>query len=306
MLTHAVFADLLLHADDELAALLGAAIVERRTIHEWPLSCVQRVSLEDGRTLVYKSQRQPTVEAAFYARAQSTLLPGHHSLGRLGDCDILTIDWIDAPLLRDVARSDADLIDHGRRVIAQIGRLQSDRRAERHGDSPTEIRGDSDDSGHLPVYLDVGSRERWREYAAVTLEKARTLVGDGRFRAIDLAAIARVASWSGAAEVLDAISASSRLTHGDLKSDQVFVTPDGYRVIDWQRPVIAPAELDLVSLLAEDRREPRPFVDVTIVQIFWFLRLGWAVEAQHDLFPDFAKGPFDTWAGRAVRRILHA
>jgi aminoglycoside phosphotransferase (APT) family kinase protein len=37
--------------------------------------------------------------------------------------------------------------------------------------------------------------------------------------------------------------------HGDLKADQVFVTRAGYRVIDWQRPVVAPPEVDLVSLL---------------------------------------------------------
>jgi hypothetical protein len=35
-----------LHSDSELAEVLGAGIVERQTIHEWPLSCVQRVVLE--------------------------------------------------------------------------------------------------------------------------------------------------------------------------------------------------------------------------------------------------------------------
>lgn len=286
MVKHAIFADLLLHADDELSRALGAGIVERRTIHEWPLSCVQRLSLDDGRTLIYKSQLPPTVEAAFYADAVSPLLPGHQSLGKLGACDTLVLDWIEAPLLRDVARRDTEMVEHGRRLIARIGEIRSER------------------GGDLPAYLDVGSIEAWRGNAATAMEKLRTLAGDGRFRAIDPDAVRAVGSWSTAREVLAAASASSRLTHGDLKGDQVFVTSDGYRVIDWQRPVIAPEEIDLVSLLIEEDMPPDRFIDVTIIRMFWFLRLCWAVEAQFDLFPRLTNGPFERWAERAVRHIL--
>ena len=80
MQTHPVFADILLHADDELAAALDSDIVERETIHVWPLSCVQRLLLGDGTRLIYKSQLPPTVEPEFYARAASPLLPGHRTL----------------------------------------------------------------------------------------------------------------------------------------------------------------------------------------------------------------------------------
>jgi hypothetical protein len=282
MLPHPLFADLLLHGDDELAEALGARIVGRATIHEWPLSCVQRLDLEDGRRLIYKSQRAPTVEAAFYARARSPLLPGHRALGRLGDCDILTIDWIEAPLLRTIAPRDIDLLAHGGRVIAEI--------AEIHGD--------------VPVHLDVGSVDAWRAHAAIALEKLRTLVSDGRFRSIDGSAVDRVTEWSTSSSVLDAVRTESRLAHGDLKSDQVFVTSEGYRVIDWQRPVIAPPQIDLVSLLVEDGRKPHPYFDATTIRIFWFLRLSWAIEAQFDLFPTLTGGPFNRWAARAVRHIL--
>jgi hypothetical protein len=66
--------DLWLDDDAELAALLGSAVVHRATLHEWPLSCVQRLRLADGRSLVYKVQGEPTVEPDFYARARSRLL----------------------------------------------------------------------------------------------------------------------------------------------------------------------------------------------------------------------------------------
>ncbi len=311
MLTHAVFTDLLLHSDDELAVLLGADLVERRTIHEWPLSCVQRIVLEDGRTLVYKSQRPPTVELPFYERADSSLLPTHRALGRLGDCDTMTMEWIDAPLLSTIATRDIDMADHGRRVMAAIAAIRPIDR-ERHGEG----------EGALPVYLDVGSREKWSANAHTALDKMRALVLDRRFASLTLDQIAALTTWSASAAVLDAIEANPRVTHGDLKGDQVFVMPAaadartdtdarsdadanaGYRVIDWQRPVIAPPETDLVSLLVEQHMQPYGFVDITIIRIFWFLRLCWAIEAQFDLFPDFSGGPFERWARRATRHIV--
>src|SRR6266849_4405267 len=121
MQTHPIFTNILMHSDDELAEALGVGIVERETIHAWPLSCVQRLLLADGTKLIYKSQLPPTVEPEFYERASSPLLPGHRMLGRLGDCGTMNFEWIDAPLLRDEARDEAELVDHGKQVVAQIG-----------------------------------------------------------------------------------------------------------------------------------------------------------------------------------------
>jgi hypothetical protein len=279
---HPVFPDIQLHSDEELAEALGAGIAERQTVHEWPLSCVQRLVLDDGTRLAYKSQLPPTVEAAFYERASSPLLPGGRPLGNLGACQTLAIDWIDAPSLRDVARDDAQLVAYGRRVLTQIG----------------AIRGD------LPVYLDVGSAGAWSAAAEVTLDKLRHLIRDRRFGLVDVDTAERVAAWTASGEVLARVADGSRVTHGDLKADQVFVTGDGYRVIDWQRPVVAPPEVDLVSLLVGERMSPRRFVDSTVVAIFWFLRLHWAVQAQFDLFPEFRGPLFDQWSAQAVRFLL--
>jgi len=288
MQTHPFFTNILMHSDDELAERLGVAIVERETIHEWPLSCVQRLLLADGAKRIYKSQLPPTVEPEFYQMASSPLLPGHCVLDRLGDCATMTFDWIDAPLLRDVAQGDAELVYHGRQVLEQIGEI----------------------SGNLPAYLDIGSADAWASVGERALAKLRQLVQDGRFRSTDLDAVDRVRNWARSVRVIDAVTEGPHIVHGDLTAEQVFVTGDGYRVIDWQRPVIGPPEVDLVALLVGavgDRGpalEPRRHVDAAVVGVFWFLRLHWAVEAQHDLFPDFRGGLFDQWAHEAITKIL--
>lgn len=287
MATHPFFTRLQTHSDEELSERLGLPITERETIHEWPLSWVQRLRLADGRRLIYKSQLPPTVEPEFYARASSSLLPGHRRLENLGECATMLFDWIDAPLLRDVAESDAALIDHGRRIVGQIGAI----------------------GGDLPVYLDIGSAEAWSSVGAVSLEKLRQLVLDGRFGSTDLDAVERVRRWAASPRIDETITRSPRVIHGDLTAAQVFVTEDGYRVIDWQRPVLGPPEVDLVALLvgevgrAGERVDPRRYVDGPVVGIFWFLRLCWAVEAQFDLFPDFRGALFDQWACEAIGQL---
>lgn len=246
-------------------------------MHEWPLSLVERVELADGRRLAYKSQLPPTVEPAFYPAATSPLLPAHRLLGRLGAAQTMVLDWIDAPLLA----KDDDLLRHGREVVAAIGQI----------------------GGDLPSYLDAGSTDTWLNLAEETMDRWERVIKAGWFRSTTAQDVAKVHEWTQSEEVLVTIEAGTRITHGDLKADQIFVTPQGYRVIDWQRPVVAPAEVDLVSLLVDAGIDPRPAVAPAVIGIFWLLRLRWAIEAQDELFPGTRFPLFDGWAAEAAANI---
>jgi hypothetical protein len=239
------------------------------------------VVLADGRRLAYKSQLPPTVEPAFYASASSPLLAKHQALGPLGACETTALEWIDAPLLRAVASDEADLVRRARGLIEQIG----------------AIRGD------LPALVDVGSPAALEAVAEPMLHGLDELVRSGRFRSVDPSGIGRVRAWARSDAVRALLEGGTRLTHGDLRADQVFVTDDGDRVIDWQRPVMGPADLDLAGLLIGERIDPRPHVSATVVALHWFLLLRWAVVAQLDILPDLPGVPFERWAAHAVRRI---
>ncbi len=282
MQAHPDFPDILLHSDDELTELLGVGLVERETIHLWPLSCVQRLVLADGTKLIYKSQLPPTLEPQFYEAARSPLLPGYRRLSKLGNCETMTLDWIDAPLLRDLAHNEADLLDYGRRVVEQIGRIE----------------------GNPPVYVDIGSLDRWAAQIKLVFERSCYLIDERRFTLVTREQLDRVKTRCHSDAVVKAITANPRLAHGDLTADQIFVTREGFRVIDWQRPIIAPPEVDLVALLFSRKIDPRPYVEREIVQIYWFLFLRWAVEAQFDIFPAERWPTFDHWAAQAVSEIL--
>jgi Phosphotransferase enzyme family len=277
VLRHPVFGAIPLHSDDELRDLLGSQIVERIEVHAWPLSCVQCLQLADGRRLAYKSQLPPTVEPDFYAAASSPLLPGFRDLGAAGDARIMTLDWLDAPLLAP----DDRLVEHGRALVGQISAI----------------------GGNPPAYVDIGSAAAWAGYVGTTLANRTRAVEAGWFTLTGPAEIERVRAWARTEPVLAAVEADPRITHGDLKADQVFVTADGYRVIDWQRPVLGPAEVDLASLLQCAGRNPGEAVAAPVVGIAWFLRLQWAIEGQLDLFGARRVPLLDGWAAQAAAGI---
>ncbi|HEX9062715.1 MAG TPA: hypothetical protein VF941_21300, partial [Clostridia bacterium] len=211
MMIHPIFPNIVMHNDHELADLLGVNIVNRKTIHEWSLSCVQLICLDDGSKMVYKAQLPPTVEPLFYENAISRLLPDYHVYGKIGNCYIMTIDWIDAPLLSKTVRSENKVIEHAKQIISQIGEI----------------------AGNLPTYLNIGSYEAWLGLGEVMLEKLRKLIIDRRFRSVDLDKVERVRGWAKSSIVIEKVTSSPRVVHGDLKADQVFITNDGYRIIDW-------------------------------------------------------------------------
>ena len=135
-------------------------------------------------------------------------------------------------------------------------------------------------------------------------DKLNTLIENNRFTLIDLDAVEHLRAWAASAPVIEKVIGQPRLIYGDLTAEQVFVISDGYKVIDWQRPVIAPSEVDLVTLLVRQKIEPRQYVDPVVVGIYWFLHLRWVVEAQYDLFPEKHWAAFDQWAAEAINQIL--
>ena len=72
--------DLDLHTTPELEDLLGEAVTDRRHLHSWPFSAVERLTTQSGQRWIYKTQRTPTFEPDFYERVRSPLLPAHRLL----------------------------------------------------------------------------------------------------------------------------------------------------------------------------------------------------------------------------------
>jgi len=260
---HHPYFDLWLHSTAELSSLLSTDIVERTTLHEWPLSCVQKLRLSDGKHLIYKSQFREGVEAQFYARARSPLLPWHQLLGEYENSVSLFLEFIDAPLLEEMELTNDEILLHGHQIIADIGYIDPD----------------------VPVYQDISTSQKWSIYADDTLTKLQKLIEEGVFLMSSKDTVKGLADWVKSQDVLTAIQSEPTLVHCDLSGDNIFLVEDSIRVIDWQYPRRAPAEVDWACYIEGMGLDPLEYADPIMVKLLWFIRLNWFVECKTRLFP---------------------
>jgi thiamine kinase-like enzyme len=280
MYQHKYF-NLRLHDNVELEEILRAKIVERRTLHEWPLSCVEQVITNDGRKWVYKSQFGPTVEPQFYANAKSKLLVDGKTLfkSESGFVNML-FEYIEAPRIEDLNLSDNAIMAAWDNISQGIAKIE----------------------GKLPYYHDISEKKLWEELMETMLENLEKLVFQGSFQRVDHIALRKLRNWAFYEEVVAALGRNIGFVHNDLSSSNVFVMPDGYRLIDWQRPVIGPKVLDLAALLASLNREATRFVDPSIVWIMYLLRIEWFTECAVRWFPE-GQDSYDSSIHRLINLV---
>jgi len=278
MTPHPYF-NLVMHQDDELAQFCQETIIERKTIHEWPLSCVQLITLESGVRKIYKSQYGPTVEADFLSQAHSPLLPQSEILYHYDGYQVFLLEYLHGTLLEEMRWSEEQVASTGRQILHEISKIQ----------------------GTLPVHTDIGSPVKWEALVTETLSHVEAFIGSGQFHSSTVSELNAIHAWALSPVVCHRIAEESCLIHGDLTRDNVFVCDDGLRVIDWQRPSKAPAEVDLVALLNAHGGNPCRYVAVDIVGIFHFLQMHWAVECQRRWI---VEASYDEWVHEAIHRIL--
>jgi hypothetical protein len=256
--------DLYLHDAAELGTLLGSPVCQRQTLQEWPLSCVQRITTSGGRKCIYKAQHEPTVEPEFYAKARSSLLIPARTIFRAGMYSAMLLDEIDGPTLEQLQFSESEALEFGRALLQQIAEI----------------------NGELPCYLDISTEQKWTERMGLVLGDLKGLVETGMFQSVHPEDLAHLERWAFCEAVLATFQARMGTVHNDLAGDNVFLLPDGPRVIDWQRPILGPTHLDLALLLESVGFDPLPHVGEGIVWLMRLLRIGWFTDCAVKWFPE--------------------
>jgi len=215
------FLNITIHDDAELEAILGGKISLREKLHHWPLSYVEKVTMEDGARLVYKTQNSDSsVEAAFYSRASAPFLTRPIYTGTLENCTVLIMPFFDYPPLDATDLSGADF----EQIISDIS---------------TQIQ----TLGDIPVYFDISSQDK---LIALT---------DGVCNVFQPDEVAAVKGWvrNEAHVCYDKCAIGN--VHGDLSLSNILAEDGRPRVIiDWQRPMKAPVLLEsaIARLLLAD------------------------------------------------------
>lgn len=284
--------DLWLHSNQDLSEYLKNEVMDRVTLHEWPLSCVQRLLLADGDQWIYKSQlRATTVEPEFYAAVKgfhiSPYLPKAKYIGNLHYSVGMVFEYISAPCLTDLQLSESQIVDYGKILLSIIHPY------------PVELNSMSS----VPVYTDISSLVKWSAYAAKSLSMLNDLITKQQFCFTTSADVRGLTEWSQSQAVSQLFQSPATLNHGDLGGDNIFVTQDGFKIIDWQRPILGPAELDLVTYLYAMGVDPLKYTPRSINELNWFIHMHWFVECKAYWFPPGES--YDRQVAELTHLILH-
>lgn len=258
------FFDLYIHSTAALETVLTTSITKRATIHEWPLSVVQSLLTVDEQEWIYKSARNPSVEIEFYTKATSPLLLTPIILPPLaaGHTHLL-LPRIIGKRLDQQQVNDAELVAISQALLQAIGAIE----------------------GSLPYYFALPTAEAWQEQVTVITARLTALYNAGTFRQVNASVINAFTQWALSDAVLATFTGDIGLVHHDLTGENVFLLEDGYRVIDWQRPILGPRLLDLASLFESLNRSALPHVGLGIMQLMYLLRIEWFSACAERWFP---------------------
>ncbi|RAP77255.1 phosphotransferase [Paenibacillus montanisoli] len=270
MYKHSFF-HLYLHDDEELASILGASVAERATLHEWPLSCVQRIRMSDASTIIFKVQAEPSIEAQFYNKASSPLLVSSRVIEQNDTPDALLLEHIDAPFLSDITMDTDEALRFIDDMTNQISQIEGD----------------------LPYFYKIGSLPDWGRFTGALVRDLETLVRRGTFQKTDHDGIQTIASYCNDSSVVSAIQSRSGLVHGDLNGGNIIMHPEGTKVIDWQRPVYGPIELNRANLLVSLGIDAKPYVATGVMSLLYILNIAWFTQCALYWFPPGAEA-YDT------------
>ena len=276
------FFKLYLYDSSALESFLQCEIIKRETLHEWPLSCVELLVLTSGQRWVYKSQFGPSVEAEFYGAVQSDLLPA----ARVLPCNEeshshMLFEFIDAPLLSNMNLSPEEAFETSQVVLKRIKGIDRD----------------------IPYYLDISSEEKWIELVDVTLASLSHLISTKVFTSTNESRLTSLRSVALGDSVLSTLNEDVGLVHGDLKGENVFVLPDAFQIIDWQRPILGPRVLDLLTLRSSLGLEPERHVAKGSILLSNILQVNWFVECALKWFPEGHK-TYDQSVDRLIQLMV--
>ena len=275
MQRHPLF-DFWLHDDAELGGILGSPVAWRMTLRQWPLSCVQRLQLADGRIYIYKAQLPPTVEPEFYENARSPLLVKAQTIPHDHGPRALLLEDLQAPRLADLQLSAAHVRPIVDDVVSQIAEIQ----------------------GALPTLADIRTPELWNHAVVLLLADLRAVIDAGTAPGVTPALADHVEQHSRMRVVREALETTTGLVHGDLLADNILVIPGGHRVLDWQRPFWGPTAIDRAILIESLGLDPRPHVPPGTIELVCLLQIAWFAKCARSLFPTAGE-----WLGSQIVRV---
>jgi len=260
---------ILLHEDDELSEIIGMSVVSRELIQAWPLSFVERITLSDNTSRIYKSFYNLPVETEFYRQVQSRYIPKVFYNHSDGNQHWLIFEDIDGqPPPENLSQEKAlDLARQARKIINEIGSAE-------------------------PYRFNLSGSD-YDSFTSTTIELLIKLRRETKLKKVDETVIARIKETLSHREVLNAVRGRCVLLHGDFSSRNILIRPNGEIVlIDWQSILYGPEDIDIYNFMTYQKFDPVPIAGIAPELLRLALVIRWFAECIDRWlpWPDFYDG----------------
>lgn len=260
--------DLQIFDNEELSEILDSPVITRKTIHHWPLSCVDKVTTGDEKTWILKSNRHPCdVEGHFYeAVRHPNILRPRHMLHHSPYQNIIYPFQLGKKLTehRTQPGDSADsLFQRYHRVVDALTQ-------------PT-----------LPVYLNVSTEETFTNRIVEMVANMERLVHTHQFHHTTITHLHQLKDILWSPRTLSIALSNTGLVHGDFSADNVFLqqNQDSFLIIDWQRPMIGAKLIDEYMFHSSLGATPSP--EASLIGIIF--QIDWLVDCAVHWFPEGMK-----------------
>lgn len=170
----------------------------------------------------------------------------------------MAFEFIDAPLVGTLELSEDRMLRTCDKLIYQIGQI----------------------SGNPPVYLDISTQDKLATLVNDANDSLYSLIRSGLFHLVDSETPRMLEKLVHSDLVASQYDREIGLIHTDLNKGNIFVCPDGYRVLDWQRPMRGPKAIDKVDFLRSFGIDASTHVGPGAVVIWLLLTIWWCTQCQ--------------------------
>jgi len=207
------FLNIWIHDDKRLEKLMKGKIISREKLHQWPLSYVEKVALDNNAQFVYKSQNSDSsVEKEFYSKIKMPFLTSPTYFETYENCDIMVFPYLDYPKPENVSEIELE------QIVLKVNRM---------------IQGISD----MPVFFDLSSAEKLTQIIDTV-----SVCFDERGRSHNISLLKK---WVFEKSHTCYDNQETGNVHGDLSMSNILIDNDELRyILDWQRPMKAPILLE--------------------------------------------------------------
>ena len=251
-----IYFDLQLLENNEIANILSSEVIERETLHEWPLSCVEKITTTDQRQWVLKSNHEPcNLEGQFYQAVQHpniiapVLIQDKHPYQSIiypYQDEVIPFSSVNLNKPKDALESFAEL----HKPIEEFAKPG------------------------LPAYLKMDDSEFLEKTLSQLIFKLTLLAKGDVFKNISLRHIKRLTDILDSPIVEEIALDQTGYMHGDFSGDNILASGTSYEwfILDWQRPFYGSILIDQYYFLKSYRLEPDlpTLLMGTIHEMIWF------------------------------------